>query len=488
MSSSAFDTSPAEALRAIDMHRGAVLVDLDETLYLRNSTEDFIGSAWPGPLAFLLVKLLDLLRPWLLTGGARTRDVWRVATICILMPWSLWAWRRRAQRLGREYANRQLVASLQACRQPKAVVTLGFLPIVGPLVAAMGLHDTRLVAMSPWRFRDRLEGKQALVVKALGAQEVRGALLVTDSLDDLDLLHECLCPLRVIWPEARFREAFHDIYLPGLYTSRVKRPGLKYIYRGVISDEYSVWVLASLPLAMQPLPHVIGLALLSVSFWAIYETGYVHNDLIGSRHEKDPKLTRQFYESPVRISAVLPWVWAAACGMVALLLLRWPLPPTAWDLLAWSMVLVLTFFWFRIYNLMDKRTRIWLFAGLQAFRSLSFVAVVSVTVVGAIALIAHVLARWVPYYAYRVSGTEYNDEEVGSSRLLFFVLISGGLALTVGWEPFLTPSAAILLLWFGFKARRELARSYRRAHLITSRKPPTGNVKTGQAPAHRTAG
>ena len=55
-------------------------------------------------------------------------------------------------------------------------------------------------------------------------------MLITDSLDDLGLLEVCLHPLRVIWPEARFREAFHDVYLPGLYTSRVKRPGTRYIY------------------------------------------------------------------------------------------------------------------------------------------------------------------------------------------------------------------------------------------------------------------
>jgi hypothetical protein len=100
MSQSAFDATPEQALSAIDDHRGAVLVDLDETLYLRNSTQDFIGSAWPQPLAFLLIRLLDLLKPWRFTGGVQTRDVWRVAAISILMPWSLLAWSRTARKLG----------------------------------------------------------------------------------------------------------------------------------------------------------------------------------------------------------------------------------------------------------------------------------------------------------------------------------------------------------------------------------------------------
>ena len=35
----------------IAAHRGPVIVDFDETLYLRNSTEDFLDSARPGWLA-----------------------------------------------------------------------------------------------------------------------------------------------------------------------------------------------------------------------------------------------------------------------------------------------------------------------------------------------------------------------------------------------------------------------------------------------------
>jgi hypothetical protein len=214
--------------------------------------------------------------------------------------------------------------------------------------------------------------------------------------------------------------------------------------------------------------HVFGLALLSMSFWAIYETGYVDNDEIGARHEKDPVLTPQFFESPVRRSAVLPWVWAAVCGAAGVALLNWSSPPPLDELLAWGGVLLLTFFWFRLYNRVDKRTRIWLFAGLQMLRSVSFTAVASVTTVGAVALISHVLARWVPYYSYRLSGTEWADGEVGTSRLLFFVLICGGLATVEGWHPFVSPLAFVLLFWFAFKARRELVKSFRQAHFITT--------------------
>jgi hypothetical protein len=71
-----------------------------------------------------------------------------------------------------------------------------------------------------------------------------------------------------------------------------------------------------------------------VSFWAIYEDGYVDNDRIAERYEKDPVLTQAFFERPVRTSVVLPWVWAAAAGLAGLWLLRWPHLPVLRDLAA----------------------------------------------------------------------------------------------------------------------------------------------------------
>jgi hypothetical protein len=41
-----YDASPSEALAAVRTHQGPLLVDVDETLYLRNSTEDFAADWW----------------------------------------------------------------------------------------------------------------------------------------------------------------------------------------------------------------------------------------------------------------------------------------------------------------------------------------------------------------------------------------------------------------------------------------------------------
>src|SRR6516162_5646045 len=85
-----YDSSPEAALAAVRAHEGPILVDFDETLYLRNSTENFIDCARPGLLALLLLRVLGVLKPWRLTGGNNTQDTWRVCVVSIFLPWTFW--------------------------------------------------------------------------------------------------------------------------------------------------------------------------------------------------------------------------------------------------------------------------------------------------------------------------------------------------------------------------------------------------------------
>ena len=81
-----FDSSPDHAIEGLKTHEGPIYIDLDETLYLRNSTEDFIDSAQPGVVAVAMLQLLEFLRPWNWTGGHPTRDSWRVWVVRTWLP------------------------------------------------------------------------------------------------------------------------------------------------------------------------------------------------------------------------------------------------------------------------------------------------------------------------------------------------------------------------------------------------------------------
>lgn len=454
------DVSPETALLALLNHHGPILLDLDETLYLRNSTEDFIDCACPGLLALLLMRILDVLKPWRWTGGEATRDVWRVRVISIFLPWTAWRWKRRAAQLAGQFANMRLIAALKEPGRTPIIATIGFQPIVIPLIAALGLPQARIVAARLSTFADRRSGKLHLVVDALGYDTVRRALVITDSDQDLALLNACARPLRAVWPEACMHRALNSVYLPGQYLTQVKRPGTRYILRGILQEDFAFWVLSSLALATLPLHHVLGLLFLLVSFWAIYERGYVDNDLIGSRFEASPKLSTAFKEAPVATPRVQPWIWAIGSAAIALVLLRWPAQPDMVDLAKWIIVLLATHGWFLLYNRVDKTSRIWLFGGLQFARSAAFVVLVPILPIGAAALGAHILARWVPYYVYRLGGKDWPDTPFHLTRLMFFVVLALLLALAEGISSIMTWTSAALLGWNLYRARQELKTAF----------------------------
>ena len=202
------------ALGELRRFRGPLLIDLDETLYLRNSTEDFIDTARPALLALLLMRLLDVVRPWRWTGGERTRDVWRVRGILLLLPWTRSAWNKRCVRLAASATNLPLMGALEDraragdC-EPPIIVTVGFEAIVRPLVNAFKFAQApRVVATRHFVFSDRAgRAKLALTTRALGAATIERALVITDSDQDADLLDVCAVPLLIKWPQARCRPA-----------------------------------------------------------------------------------------------------------------------------------------------------------------------------------------------------------------------------------------------------------------------------------------
>ncbi|WP_293369529.1 HAD family hydrolase [Nevskia sp.] len=460
------DRTPDDALAQIAAFDGDLLLDLDETLYLRNSTEDYLDSASPGFIAYVLLRLLDVLKPWRNRGGPVARDWWRLRLVNLLFPWTRARWQRRVTALAAGSANAPLIAALRGSNARVTIVTAGFAPVVTPLIAALGFADAPLIAASASSPDDRVRGKLAMAIDALGEARVRASMVVTDSRDDQPLLDHCAAPLRTLWPDARYRHAFSRVYVPGRYLNEVKRPGQRYIVRGILQEDFAFWVLASITGAGMPVLHVLGLLALLISFWAIYERGYVDNDHAARDYEHDPRLSSTFGHVEVATPAITPWLWAAGTGAIAIVLLRWPAPPAAADFGLWGLTLVASYALFKIYNRLDKGTRIWLFPGLQLARSASFVALVPIGVAASLALGAHVIARWVPYYLYRIGNQEWPEAPFFLSRLMFYLLLWLMMVFTQGHESVLTPTALALMGWNIFRARRDLTHLFRDARRI----------------------
>ena len=450
-----YETSPDAALAAVRAHSGPLLIDLDETLYLRNSTEDFIDCVRPGMLGLLLLRVLDALKPWRLTGND-TRDTWRACAISTFFPWTHWRWRARVPFLAERYVNRELRAALKARAQPPVILTTGFKSIVAPLLAAMGFTDVPLIAARIYSFADRRHGKLRMATRELGAETVGRCLVLTDSINDLEVLQSCARPLRTVWPQASYQRALRSTYLPGEYISQIKRPGDRYIFHGILMEDFAFWLLSSIGLAVNPTSHLVGLLLLLLSFWAVYERGYVDNDLIASRDEADPKLNAAFGSALVATPAVQPWIWALLAGAAGVAILHPEQMAFAIHFARWVAVLILTYACFWFYNRFDKMTRVWLYPLLQFARSAAFTAVVPIEPAGVAALGAHILSRWVPYQVYRATSGRWPNTQLELVRLITFVLLSLLIVCAFGLSALLTWSASALLLWNVFRARRDI--------------------------------
>lgn len=214
-----------------------------------------------------------------------------------------------------------------------------------------------------------------------------------------------------------------------------------------------------------------GLCLLLVSFWAVYERGYVDNDEIAARFEVDPALPAA---SPASVVTPRwrPWIWAALSGLAALAVLRQQPLPAGPDIARWAGVLAAVAVIYYFYNRFDKPTRVWLFALLQLLRAAAFVVVVPVSVVGAAALAARVLARWVPYEDYRYGSGRWNNGMASLRRLLFLRVLrracgSAGAARPVGPRRALPGRLPALSGAIGTRRGRQGGAPYRPRRLLT---------------------
>jgi hypothetical protein len=462
---SRYDASAEAALAAVRTFDGPLIIDFDETLYLRNSTEDFIDCARPGLLALLLLRLLDVVKPWRLTGHD-TRDNWRLCVISVLFPWTPRLWRAKVPALGDRYVNRELRAALESRNQVPVVLTSGFGSIVAPLLASTGLSNARLIAARIYHFTDRSNGKLDMAVRELGGESVSSSLVLTDSINDRELLERCEKPLRTLWPNANYRRALASVYLPGEYISQIKRPGKRYILRGILQGDFAIWLLSSIGLAINPAAHVVALLLLLLSFWAIYERGYVDNDLIASRSEADPKLSANFGRVQVATPTVEPWIWATLGAAAAIVILHPDVAAFFVRFACWMTFLVVIYAGFLMYNRFDKMTRVWLYPMLQLARSAAFTIVVPIEPAGVAAVAAHMFSHWVPYQIYRATSAQWPDTRTELIRLISFVLFLAIIMASLGPTPLLTWSASALLLWNLFKARRDICAVFKSARRL----------------------
>lgn len=467
---------PLEFFDALERHppEAPLIVDFDETLWLRNSTELFLDSVRPRFLAAIVLQLLGALRPWRLFGREdHHRDWIRVGAVLLVAPWSLWRWRREARALGPRYVNRELLQALEARpRQGPSIVSFGFREIVEPLLRAIS-PNLRLLESCSLRSGAKLRamGKAAALERDYGADFVASSLVITDSVADTDLLNRSGRGFLVEWPEARYEQSGLKPLMPFVYLGRVKRPDEKYFRNAILGHDLPVLLLAFAVVSTAPLHAIAAIIVFVLAFFTFYEIGYYENDKLGLKLESQPKVFSSYHTLGKNFSPGFAWTIALLLAGVASLI---SYQTASWvpDALGLSGLLAFLAVWsafalfmfgmrllFRWLNVIAPRGRIVPMLGLQVGRVLGYAVVLETTIIGALFCVAHGLSRWLPYAIYRFGGErrDFPNHLNVFMLLCLFVLvlaIGGSLQLLFTWQ------AGLIVGYAGLRAGKDLLNFY----------------------------
>ena len=231
------------------------------------------------------------------------------------------------------------------------------------------------------------------------------------------------------------------IYLPLLYSEKVKRPNKKYLLNNIIGEDFIILLLSFSYISSHPLANIVGLLLLQIAFWCIYELGYIENDVIGEKFEEKAILSHNYKSYEYSYSPWQAWAWSILLSLIGIVAVSqdrvsalsiFSLPKNSlginlnWIVQAvftWLAFLIVLRILFRIYNHINKQSRLWFYFILQACRYCGFLAVMTTNVVGLMFLLSSILTRSIQYIIYRYLGGKNSSWPMDFPRYFFCLLI-----------------------------------------------------------------
>lgn len=231
--------SIAETIAAVKAApRGSLLIiDLDETLFLRNSSQAFLNCIYPRVLGLPFFLAVKALKPWRAMPAPFNeshvfRDWFLMVAATILFPWTPFVWRSRAQKLAHTHCNMLLAQAIDESEASLVIATRGFGLIVNPIIRSLpmacieaGAYE--VVACRFWKgLPDRAKSKLEMVVARFGADAVARSTVVTDSSIDKQILTAAATPCLLQWPDAACNSETSD-WFPFSSLLRRKRASPK---------------------------------------------------------------------------------------------------------------------------------------------------------------------------------------------------------------------------------------------------------------------
>jgi hypothetical protein len=444
-----------------------VLVDFDHTLFASNSTELFLAAAWPSWLVSIILGLVRGALPWHRYDKrwGRLRDYLSISAVISMMPWTLPTWRLRAPQLFVQFTQHRLVSELRAIPPERIViVSFGYAPIIRALLRRSPWEACRLISMPvPCPPALLTCHKTDLLRRFAPEIDFQSAIFISDSEDDADLLKAaftgCLIPQQ---GDRLLADAKH--YLPWRYASLGKY-GRAWTVELILHVDFVLMLLATTNFQKPSVLSVLGAILFFVSLHAIYEIGYFENDFEAAKREAAPSVSpgaSLFDGFPLERHA---WCWAAVLGTAAstslALMGRFTWSGFLRCEATWAIVLGVTRLCFYVYNRQPVSRRLFIYPLLQACKTLGVLAVLPASVIGVGLLTAQIVAMWMNYTVYRLSGLR-SQVNLDAVRLIVFLIFASGL-LAAQPHQLITPgpvAIGAIALWLVWRVVRRYFRSY----------------------------
>ena len=233
-----------------------------------------------------------------------------------------------------------------------------------------------------------------------------------------------------------------NIYIPFFYSEKIKRPDQNFFLLSVLGEDFLILLLAFSFVSSHPWTNALGLFLLQVSFWCIYEIGYIENDILGEKFEDKAVLSYNYNSYKYSFQLWQPWIWAVVFSILGIAVLYQEIAIKGVHLgtaifgnyhrelfqisesfLYWAAFLLVLRFLFHIYNQLNKQSRVWFYFLLQACRYCGYLVLLTTNTVGLILLISKILIRSIQYVLYRYLGGKNSDWPMDLPRYFFYLLI-----------------------------------------------------------------
>ena len=232
------------------------------------------------------------------------------------------------------------------------------------------------------------------------------------------------------------------IYIPLLYSEKIKRPGEKYFLYHILGEDFPLLLLSFTCFSSHPLSNATGLFLLQIAFWCIYEIGYVENDIIGEKFEDKAILSYNYNSYEYSFRWWQPWTWAVCLSVLGTVFVskdivigskpistllsseyNYKFLQVFEGFLLWIGFLLGLRLLFHVYNNLNKQSRVWFYLLLQSCRYCGFLVLLTTNIIGLMLLISKILTRSIQYILYRYMGGKNGDWPMDFPRYFFCVLI-----------------------------------------------------------------